>query len=86
MANGNDGSGRAPVAIVRPTTTVTSGVGVTQSGVVLREGDGRLDRREALRVGALLCLLALARHVRPRPRRSLLLRENGPHRAGGGGL
>ena len=30
MAGANDGSGRAPVAIVRPTTTVTSGVGVTQ--------------------------------------------------------
>ena len=30
MAGQNDGSGRAPVVIVRPTTTVTSGVEVTQ--------------------------------------------------------
>ena len=30
MAQPNDGSGRAPVAIVRPTTSVTSGVEVTQ--------------------------------------------------------
>ena len=30
MAQPNDGSGRAPVAIVRPTTSVTSGVAVTQ--------------------------------------------------------
>ena len=30
MAQPNDGSGRAPVSIVRPTTSITSGVGVTQ--------------------------------------------------------
>ena len=30
MAQPNDGSGRAPVAIVRPTTSITSGVAVTQ--------------------------------------------------------
>ena len=30
MAQPNDGSGRAPVAIVRPTTSVTSGLAVTQ--------------------------------------------------------
>ena len=30
MAQPNDGSGRAPVAIVRPTTSVTSGPAVTQ--------------------------------------------------------
>ena len=28
----NDGSGRAPVAIVEPTTSVTSGVAVTKIG------------------------------------------------------
>ena len=30
MAQQDDGSGRAPVVIVRPTTSVTSGVAVTQ--------------------------------------------------------
>ena len=30
MTQPNDGSGRAPVAIVRPTTSVTSGPAVTQ--------------------------------------------------------
>ena len=30
MAQPNDGSGRAPIAIVRPTTSVTSGPAVTQ--------------------------------------------------------
>ena len=42
MANGNDGSGRAPVAIVRPTTTVTSGVGVTQKLVTAATAFGDL--------------------------------------------
>ena len=42
MANGNDGSGRAPVAIVRPTTTVTSGVGVTQKLVTAAVAFGDL--------------------------------------------
>ena len=37
MAQPNDGSGRAPVAIVRPTTSVTSGVAVTQKLVVKEE-------------------------------------------------
>ena len=42
MANANDGSGRAPVAIVRPTTTVTSGVGVTQKLVTAAVAFGNL--------------------------------------------
>ena len=42
MANGNDGSGRAPVAIVRPTTTVTSGVEVTQKLVTAAVAFGDL--------------------------------------------
>ena len=42
MANGNEGSGRAPVAIVRPTTTVTSGVGVTQKLVTAAVAFGDL--------------------------------------------
>ena len=42
MANGNDGSGRAPVAIVRPTTTVTSGMGVTQKLVTAAVAFGDL--------------------------------------------
>lgn len=42
MANANDGSGRAPVAIVRPTTTVTSGVGVTQKLVTAAVAFGDL--------------------------------------------
>ena len=42
MANGNDGSGRAPVAIVRPTTTVTSGVSVTQKLVTAAVAFGDL--------------------------------------------
>ena len=42
MANGNDGSGRAPVAIVRPTTSVTSGVGVTQKLVTAAVAFGDL--------------------------------------------
>jgi chaperonin GroEL (HSP60 family) len=44
MANGNDGSGRAPVAIVRPTTTVTSGVEVTQKLVTAAVAFGDLMR------------------------------------------
>ena len=35
MAQQDDGSGRAPVVIVRPTTSVTSGVAVTQKLVGL---------------------------------------------------
>lgn len=42
MANGNDGSGRAPVAIVRPTTSVTSGVSVTQKLVTAAVAFGDL--------------------------------------------
>ena len=42
MATGNDGSGRAPVAIVRPTTSVTSGVGVTQKLVTAAVAFGDL--------------------------------------------
>ena len=42
MAGGNDGSGRAPVAIVRPTTSVTSGVGVTQKLVTAAVAFGDL--------------------------------------------
>ena len=42
MASGNDGSGRAPVAIVRPTTSVTSGVGVTQKLVTAAVAFGDL--------------------------------------------
>jgi chaperonin GroEL (HSP60 family) len=42
MTGGNDGSGRAPVAIVRPTTTVTSGVGVTQKLVTAAVAFGDL--------------------------------------------
>ena len=42
MAGSNDGSGRAPVAIVRPTTTVTSGVGVTQKLVTAAVAFGDL--------------------------------------------
>ena len=38
----NDGSGRAPVAIVRPTTTVTSGVAVTQKLVSAAVAFGNL--------------------------------------------
>jgi chaperonin GroEL (HSP60 family) len=44
MAGANDGSGRAPVAIVRPTTTVTSGVGVTQKLVTAAVAFGDLMR------------------------------------------
>lgn len=40
----NDGSGRAPVTIVRPTTTVTSGVGVTQKLVTAAVAFGDLMR------------------------------------------
>ena len=42
MAGANDGSGRAPVAIVRPTTTVTSGLGVTQKLVTAAVAFGDL--------------------------------------------
>lgn len=42
MATPNDGSGRAPVAIVRPTTSVTSGVGVTQKLVTAAVAFGNL--------------------------------------------
>ena len=38
----NDGSGRAPVAIVRPTTSVTSGVAVTQKLVSAAVAFGNL--------------------------------------------
>lgn len=44
MAQPNDGSGRAPVAIVRPTTTVTSGVAVTQKLVSAAVAFGDLLR------------------------------------------
>ncbi|MEK9651164.1 MAG: TCP-1/cpn60 chaperonin family protein [Poseidonia sp.] len=44
MAGANDGSGRAPVAIVRPTTTVTSGLGVTQKLVTAAVAFGDLMR------------------------------------------
>lgn len=40
----NDGSGRAPVTIVRPTTTITSGVGVTQKLVTAAVAFGDLMR------------------------------------------
>ena len=41
MAQQDDGSGRAPVVIVRPTTSVTSGVAVTQKlvGAAIAFGD-----------------------------------------------
>ena len=41
MAQQDDGSGRAPVVIVRPTTSVTSGVAVTQklAGAAVAFGD-----------------------------------------------
>ena len=41
MSQPNDGSGRAPVAIVRPTTSVTSGIAVTQKlvGAAVAFGD-----------------------------------------------
>jgi len=42
MAGHNDGSGRAPVAIVRPTTSVTSGVAVTQKLVTAAVAFGDL--------------------------------------------
>lgn len=42
MARGNEGSGRAPVSIVRPTTSVTSGVGVTQKLVTAAVAFGDL--------------------------------------------
>ena len=42
MAGANDGSGRAPVAIVRPTTTVTSGLDVTQKLVTAAVAFGDL--------------------------------------------
>ncbi len=42
MAGQNDGSGRAPVVIVRPTTTVTSGVEVTQKLVTAAVAFGDL--------------------------------------------
>lgn len=44
MAQPNDGSGRAPVAIVRPTTSVTSGVAVTQKLVSAAVAFGDLMR------------------------------------------
>ena len=44
MAPPNDGSGRAPVAIVRPTTSVTSGVAVTQKLVSASVAFGDLLR------------------------------------------
>ena len=44
MAHPNDGSGRAPVAIVRPTTSVTSGVAVTQKLVTASVAFGDLLR------------------------------------------
>ena len=44
MAQPNDGSGRAPVAIVRPTTSVTSGVAVTQKLVSASVAFGDLLR------------------------------------------
>ena len=44
MAQPNDGSGRAPVAIVRPTTSVTSGVAVTQKLVSAAVAFGDLLR------------------------------------------
>ena len=42
MSQPNDGSGRAPVAIVRPTTSVTSGVAVTQKLVSASVAFGNL--------------------------------------------
>ena len=42
MSQPNDGSGRAPVAIVRPTTSVTSGVAVTQKLVSAAVAFGNL--------------------------------------------
>ena len=42
MTQPNDGSGRAPVAIVRPTTSVTSGVAVTQKLVSAAVAFGNL--------------------------------------------
>jgi len=44
MAQPNDGSGRAPVAIVRPTTSITSGVAVTQKLVSASVAFGDLLR------------------------------------------
>tara|TARA_B100000767_G_scaffold237508_1_gene231753 strand:- start:348 stop:1946 length:1599 start_codon:yes stop_codon:yes gene_type:complete len=44
MAQSNDGSGRAPVAIVRPTTSVTSGAAVTQKLVSAAVAFGDLLR------------------------------------------
>ena len=40
----NDGSGRAPVTIVRPTTSITSGIGVTQKLVTAAVAFGDLMR------------------------------------------
>tara|TARA_B100001093_G_scaffold261333_1_gene249761 strand:- start:335 stop:1933 length:1599 start_codon:yes stop_codon:yes gene_type:complete len=45
MAQPNDGSGRAPVAIVRPTTSVTSGPAVTQKLVSASVAFGELLKR-----------------------------------------
>ncbi|MAY04121.1 MAG: hypothetical protein CMB25_00770 [Euryarchaeota archaeon] len=45
MAQQNDGSGRAPVVIVRPTTSVTSGVAVTQKLVGAAVAFGDILRR-----------------------------------------
>ena len=42
MTQPNDGSGRAPVAIVRPTTSVTSGIAVTQKLVSAAVAFGNL--------------------------------------------
>jgi hypothetical protein len=45
MAQQDDGSGRAPVVIVRPTTSVTSGVAVTQKLVGAAVAFGDILRR-----------------------------------------
>lgn len=45
MAQQNDGSGRAPVVIVRPTTSVTSGIAVTQKLVGAAVAFGDILRR-----------------------------------------
>ena len=45
MARQDDGSGRAPVVIVRPTTSVTSGIAVTQKLVGAAVAFGDILRR-----------------------------------------
>ena len=45
MAQQDDGSGRAPVVIVRPTTSVTSGIAVTQKLVGAAVAFGDILRR-----------------------------------------